>query len=84
MTDIDFTLLEKTVAESRDESRETRKVLIAAIDKMAFEMKEGFAIMRNHAYTQHQEIEGLERRLTDVEHQLERLSRAQGINADDS
>jgi len=83
MNEVDWTLLQKTVAEARDESRETRRVLSTAIDKIAFEMREGFAIMRNHAYTQHQEIEGIERRISDLEHQVERLNHAQGINTDE-
>ena len=83
MSEVNYELLESVVREARDESRKTRKELGAKIDKLSFEMAEGFSILRNHAYTQHAEIQHMEHRIAALEHEVERLNHAQGINTEE-
>ena len=82
MSEVDFELLERVMREARDESRATRSELGTKIDKLSFEIGEGFAIMRNHAYAQHAEMQHMERRISALEAEVDRLNHAQGINAD--
>jgi len=77
MTDqLNFDLLEKLITQARDESRSTRE------DVRAFraEMNEGLKNMRVHDFAHHSDMELMERRVGDLELDVERLKQTNGIN----
>ena len=75
MSAVDFELLHKTTEEAREEARATRQ----DVNAMHGEMREGFASLKAHDYAQHRDIEQMERRIADLEIQVDRLNTAQGL-----
>ena len=75
MSDLNFELLRRTTEDARDEARATRQDVKA----MRSEMREGFASLKAHDYAQHRDLEQMERRIADLEGQVERLNTAQGL-----
>ncbi len=69
MTDINFALMEQLI-------RENHHRLKAVEDKISI----GFERLLQHDYAQHADMKHIETRIADLELQVERLSRAQGLN----
>ena len=63
------------IEEAREEARATRQ----DVNAMRSEMREGFASLKAHDYAQHRDIEQMERRIADLEIQVDRLNTAQGL-----
>ncbi|MEL6170395.1 MAG: hypothetical protein AAFR02_00070 [Pseudomonadota bacterium] len=77
MTDqLNFDLLEKLVTQSWDETRSVRQELHA----LTVKVDEGFKNTRVHDFAHHSDMEVMERRVGDLELDVERLKQTNGIN----
>ncbi len=82
MSDVDFELLERLIREARDESRLTRTELGERISALGNKVTEGFVNLRAHDFTHHTDMAMMERRVSDLELAIQRISHAEGINTD--
>ncbi|MGB0719705.1 MAG: hypothetical protein ACPGRX_04480 [Bdellovibrionales bacterium] len=83
---VKFELLEKLMKETRDAAVRSEKASDRAVEKvnaLEYQIAEGFANLRSHDFTHHTDMAMMERRVAHLETEVERLSRAQGINADE-
>ena len=71
MSEVDFELMARQVRDTNQQ-----------IGKLRDEQREGFASLKAHDYAQHKDIQNLEQRVADLEDQIGRLNRVEGINAD--
>ncbi|MEL6362430.1 MAG: hypothetical protein AAFR21_15240 [Pseudomonadota bacterium] len=79
MSEADFTLLKQLARETRDGVKRIGDRQKALEEKVT----EGFANLRAHDFTHHTDMALMERRVTALEAEIERISTAQGINTDE-